>query len=183
MKLVCAISLGITAGSTAAFAELPTGERTITLLSATEKIAIGTVTFTGSGDKRSLVIHMNEAQYKDQFLSMRPFKCLEGTARLYCHLPYPYPWKGEVTGNDLADLEYALLFVQKPPTAYGINLWNGIYYKLTLEPDGRITGKLNEVDMDILASPPPMGEMRPLNYDQINAVSADGQWLPQLTIE
>jgi hypothetical protein len=165
-----------------AFAELPSGERSIVLSSSAEKIEIGTAVFEGSGDKRKISVRMKEDVLKDHFLSMRPFKCLEG-AKFYCHLPYPYEWKGEITADDLTDLEYALLFVQKEPTAYGINLWNGVYYRLTLDDAGRINGNLHEVDMDNLASPPAKGDLRPLTEDMLTKVPGDGQWLPMIVIE
>jgi hypothetical protein len=166
----------------AALAELPTGQKTITLASASDRVEIGTAEFAGEGKTRQISIKLHEALFKDHFLSMRPFKCLEGP-KFYCHLPYPYEWKGEVSETDLADLEYALLFVQKEPTAYGINLWHGIYYKLDLEAGGRITGKLHEVDMDILASPPKAGQLRPISHTDISATPAASQWLPELVIE
>ncbi len=168
--------------STPALAELPTGQKSITLQSGTEKVEIGSVTFSGTGDKRSIAVAMQDTLFKDHFLSMRPFKCLEGV-KFYCHLPYPYAWKGEITATDLTDLEYALLFVQKEPAAYGINLWHGVYYKLTLSVDGRLSGTLHEVDMDTLASPPPAGEMRPITPDLLNKADPGGQWLPEVIIE
>jgi hypothetical protein len=168
--------------TTPALADLPTGERKIILFSVTEKIEIGVASFEGSGDTRKISVTMHEPLFKDHFLSMRPFKCLEGV-KFYCHLPYPYEWKGEITATDLTDLEYALLFVQKDPTAYGINLWNGIYYRLTLDGSGKITGALNEVDMDNLASPPASSNYRPLTEDMLTAVPGDGQWLPTVSIE
>jgi hypothetical protein len=173
--LICMVSNAV--------AELPMGERKISLKSASESVEIGSVVFSGAGKTRSIVVQMKEGLLKDEFLSMRPFKCLEGATRFYCHLPYPYEWNGEISETDLVDLEYALLFVQKQSTAYGINLWNGIYYRMTLAADGKISGVLNEVDMDNLASPPPKGEMRPLTDDMINTTAADGQWLPMLVIE
>jgi hypothetical protein len=168
--------------STPALAELPSGSKTVTLKSGTESIDVGTAVFTGSGDSRTVSVSMNDGLFKDHFLSMRPFKCLEGV-KFYCYLPYPYAWKGVVTETDLADLEYALLFVQKDPTAYGINLWNGIYYKLQLSVDGRILGTLHEIDMDVLASPPAAGELRPIAADMLTKGDASGQWLPTLIIE
>ncbi len=168
--------------ATPALAELPTGSKTIALKSATETIVIGNVEFSGTGATRTISVTMKDELYKDHFLSMRPFKCIEGP-KFYCHLPYPYEWKGTVTATDLGDLEYALLFVQKEPTAYGINLWHGIYYKMQSSVDGRISGTLHEVDMDILASPPKPGELRPISPADINATAADGQWLPELVIE
>jgi hypothetical protein len=168
--------------STPALAELPTGSRVLVLKSATESIAIGKVVFAGSGGTRSVAVQLNEALFKDHFLSMRPFKCLEGV-KFYCHLPYPYEWKGVISGDHLTDLEYALLFVQKEPTAYGINLWHGIYYKLGLSVGGRISGALHEVDMDTLASPPAAGHLRPLTPDLLTKADPAGQWLPELAIE
>jgi hypothetical protein len=168
--------------STTAFAELPTGSKRITLKSAVESVEIGTATFEGLGDSRTVAIVMKDGLFKDHFLSMRPFKCLEGV-KFYCHLPYPYEWKGVVTEDDLADLEYALLFVQKEPTAYGINLWNGIYYKLALSADGQISGTLHEIDMDTLASPPPGGELRPIKEGMLSKTDANGQRLPEIVIE
>jgi hypothetical protein len=168
--------------STSAPAELPTGSKSLWLQSATEKIEVGSVEFAGNGSNRNITVHMSETLFKDHFLSMRPFKCLEGK-KFYCYLPYPYEWKGVISENDLTDLEYALLFVQKDPTAYGINLWNGIYYKLELAGDGRISGALHEVDMDTLASPPEAGELRPITPDLLNRADPGGQWLPTLVIE
>lgn len=168
--------------STPALAELPVGTKTITLASDGENIEIGYVDFSGEGERRKIAVRLNDTLFKDHFLSMRPFKCLEGT-KFYCHLPYPYDWKGEISADDLTDLEYALLFVQKEPTAYGINLWHGIYYKLELLADGRITGSLHEVDMDALASPPRQGEMRPMTMDMLHDADATGQWLPKITME
>jgi hypothetical protein len=168
--------------STPCWAELPTGSRDIALTSANERVVIGTANFSGQGTARAISVVLNAELFKDHFLSMRPFKCLEG-AKYYCHLPYPYAWKGSVTETDLTDLEYALLFVQKEPNAYGINLWHGIYYKLQISVDGRISGILHEVDMDVLASPPPAGEMRPLSQDVLSKADPNGQWLPGLTIE
>ena len=167
----------------AAFAGLPDGEKRIVLSSPSENIDIGAVIFSGAGASRTVEVKLNEALFKEHFLSMRPFKCLEGAARFYCHLPYPYEWKGEITETDLTDLEYGLLFVQKAPSEYGINLWNGIYYKLTLGADGKISGALHAVDMDNLASPPAKGDFRPLTPDMLNPAAPEGEWLPFLKIE
>jgi hypothetical protein len=168
--------------STPALAELPVGGRPISLRSSTETIEIGTVDFQGSGESRKITVMLKDGLFKDHFLSMRPFKCLEGP-KFYCHLPYPYDWRGEVSETDLTDLEYALLFVQKEPTAYGINLWHGIYYRMALGADGRISGTLHEVDMDALASPPAAGDLRPLTLDMLNAADPASQWLPEILIE
>jgi hypothetical protein len=182
MKTAHSLAACVLAFASPAFAELPVGEKKITLSSATEKIEIGTVAFVVAGPNRKISVKLNDGLFKGYFLSMRPFKCMEGTTRYYCHLPYPYEWRGEISPADLADLEYALLFVQKAPSAYGINLWNGIYYKLRQE-GSTFTGTLHEVDMDNLASPPAKGNFRPLTEDMLTPTAGDGQWLPTLTIE
>ncbi len=182
MKRTLVIAVTCISCTFPAQAELPTGQRKIILSSASERIEIGSVTFSGAGPTRNIAVDLNQSLFKDHFLSMRPFKCMEGTSHHYCHLPYPYEWTGEISEADLADLEYALLFVQKRPTAYGINLWNGIYFKLA--KDGiAITGTLHEVDMDNLASPPASGNFRPLTEDMLTPTATEGQWLPFIAIE
>jgi hypothetical protein len=176
--------LALIASATPGLAELPNGVKQILLRpSAGEAVLVGQINFTGDGDTRRFSLTLDERLFKDHFLSMRPFKCLEGSEKFYCHLPYPYPSNGIISKADLADLEYSLLFVQKAPQAYGINLWHGIYYKMTLAPDGKISGVLHDVDMDLLASPPPSGEMRPIKSSDISASPPDTNWLPGLLIE
>ncbi len=175
--------LFLTLNATAAWADLPSGEKTISLSSADETMDIGTVRFDGTGASRKISVTFKDALFHDEFLSMRPFKCLESSKRYYCHVPYPYQWKGEITAQDLGDLEYALLFVQKAPTAYGINLFDGVYYKMSLAADGTISGKLNDVDMDTLAVPPKDGGLRPLSADLLNEAVAEKQWLPVMSIK
>jgi hypothetical protein len=176
--------LALLALSTPALAELPSGVKQILLLPANgAAVHLGQVAFAGDGDSRRFVVTLDQRLFKDHFLSMRPFKCLEGKEKFYCHLPYPYPVKGVITGTDLSDLEYSLLFVQKEPEAYGINLWHGIYYKMDLGDDGRIGGVLHDVDMDLLASPPPADEMRPIKHADISPSPPDANWLPILSIE
>jgi len=164
-----------------ALADLPLGEKKIVLSSIAEAIEIGKITFTGKGTSRKFMIDLNESLMKDEFLSMRPFKCLESVKRYYCYVPYPYALNGEVRDQDLTDLEYSLLFVQKEPNAYGISLWNGVYYKLELAADGAISGKLNEVDLDQLATP--TSSLRPITSDMLNEAPTDKQWLPIITIK
>ncbi len=180
---LCAPLAAAILASAAQAAELPVGEKQITLSSSTQTIALGTVNFSGSGPTRQIIVKINDALLTGEFLSMRPFKCLESPTRYYCAVPYPYAWTGVVTADDLTDLEYALLFVQKEPTAYGINLWQGVYYKLTLAAHGTISGQLNEVDLDILAAPPKENVMRPITQDMLSPANPETQWLPSLTIK
>ena len=124
---------------------------------------------------------MNDAAFADHFLSMRPFKCLEGPAKHWCHVPYPYEIARDVS-SELTDLEYDFLFVWKDKNEYGINMWNGIYYKLA-EENGKLIGALHEMDMDVLSAPPDAGELRPLSAKHIHESDPDSHWLPRLVIE
>lgn len=78
----------------------------------------------------SYTLAMVDAPFTDHFLSMRPFKCLEGPTKHWCHVPYPYPNARNIS-VDFVDLEYDLLFLWKGASDYGIDTWNGIYYVLT----------------------------------------------------
>ncbi len=142
------------------------------------RIAIATVTIA---DDQSYRIAMNTAAFSDHFLSMRPFKCLEGPGKHWCHVPYPYDIKRNISAN-LTDLEYDLMFVWKDADEYGINMWNGVYYRLS-ETDGALTGRLMEMDMDLLSAPPAAGELRPLRAQDLHESDPDGHWLPRLIIE
>ncbi len=143
-----------------------------------DRIAIATVTIA---DDQSYRIDMIDAAFSDHFLSMRPFKCLEGPGKHWCHVPYPYDIKRNISA-DLTDLEYDLMFVWKDADEYGINMWNGVYYRLT-QTDGTLTGALMEMDMDLLSAPPPAGELRPLRAQDLHESDPDGHWLPRLIIE
>ena len=137
-------------------APLTAGERTITLVADDgTRLPIGRLGLApGDGGALGLSVVLDAPQFGDEFLSMRPFRCLTRAKEMWCHLPYPYQTRGRITADDLVDLEYALLFLFKPPTAYGIDAWNGLYFKLGVEPDGAITGAAHEVNLDVLATPP-----------------------------
>mgnify|MGYP001812802912 CR=1 FL=1 len=126
-------------------------------------------------------ISMNETEFTDHFLSMRPFKCLEGPEKHWCHVPYPYEIRRDVS-DDLTDLEYDFLFLWKGATEYGINMWNGVYY--VLEQDGeQLVGRLHEMDMDILSAPPDSGELRPVTSNHLEPGEPESHWLPVLIVE
>ena len=143
-----------------------------------QRIQIATAEFQ-SDDTYSIA--MNDAPFEDHFLSMRPFKCLEGSTKNWCFVPYPYEIARNIS-NDLVDLEYDFLFVWKDANEYGINMWNGVYYKLHEEND-RLVGTLHEMDMDTLSAPPIAGELRPLTAKHIHESDPESHWLPRLIIE
>ncbi|ATF20366.1 hypothetical protein [Phaeobacter gallaeciensis] len=90
---------------------------------------IAKVTFA---EDRSYVIEMGQEPFKSHFLSMRPFRCLEGLNKHWRHVPYPFEIHRDISA-DLTDLEYDFLFIWKGATDYGINMWNGIHYKIQSE--------------------------------------------------
>ncbi len=134
---------------------LPTGQKVITLVAAAgERLDIGQITFAKDGDAASFEIKLDAPQFAEEFLSMRPFSCLAGAKETWCHLEYPYDLKRRIASDDLIDLEYALLFLFKPPAGYGIDPWNGLYFKLALAEDGSIGGAVYDVNLDPLGVPP-----------------------------
>lgn len=145
---------------------------------AGDRIEIATLDMAADG---LYTVEMSATAFSDHFLSMRPFRCLEGPVKHWCHVPYPYDIDRNVS-RDLTDLEYDFLFVWKGATDYGINMWNGVYYRL--ERDGAaLTGTLHEIDMDVLSAPPAPGEMRPLSARDLHQSDPDSHWLPRLVIE
>lgn len=135
------------------------GTKTITLVTAGgERVQVGSVDFVPDGDGARVTVKVDSAEMKDEFLSMRPFRCLRDVKEWWCHLAYPYELSrgqtGRVTAADLTDLEYSLLFIGKGPDFFGIDAWNGLYFKLALAADGSIAGQVHETDLNVLAVPP-----------------------------
>ncbi|MEM1077710.1 MAG: hypothetical protein AAGI09_04205 [Pseudomonadota bacterium] len=124
---------------------------------------------------------LRDAPFSDHFLSMRPFKCLAGAEKHWCYVPYPYENVRNI-GADFTDLEYDLLFLWKGAGEYGINMWNGVYYKIEAEGD-RLVGVMHEMDMDILSAPPAPGNLRPVREMDLEPADPDSHWLPRLVIE
>lgn len=163
----------------------------VTAVQATESHRIYLV--PGEGDRIDVgALHLeqdgayrvvwDDAKFGDFFLSMRPFKCLEGPEKLWCRVDYPYENNRQIIGDDLTDLEYDLLFVWKNAKDYGIDLWNGVYYKLSPEDEGW-SGAMFEMDMNVLASPPEDGNLRPIEPDMLDDGDPDSHWLPRIVIE
>lgn len=169
--------------SAVAAAPLPSGKKAITLVAADGmRLDIGHVTFTGDQDGAAISVVLDAPQFAEEFLSMRPFRCIAGPKESWCHLPYPYQTKARITADDLTDLEYALLFLFKPPAGYGIDAWNGLYFQLAFAPDGSIGGALHEVDLNVLAVPPMAGELRPIPRSALTPVAADSHRFARIEI-
>ena len=126
-------------------------------------------------------VELSGAQFTDHFLSMRPFQCLEGAAKHWCHVPYPYEIKRDIS-EDLIDLEYDFLFLWKGATDYGIDTWNGVYYRIEPEGDGW-AGQMYEVNLGDLGIPPEAGNLRPIRDRDLHEAEPDSHWLPRLVIE
>ncbi len=165
-------------GTPSAFAN----EKTISFVDKKgERVPIGTVRLTKTDAGEKINVTLSYKGFSNHFLNMFPFKCLEGKQWL-CHLPYPHKTKGVITKDNLMDLEYALLFLHKNPAEYGIDFWNGVYYKLTRNEDGSFKGVMMETDMNELAIPPePYG--RPIGgADLVEATPKDHRF-PTLEIK
>jgi hypothetical protein len=153
--IVCVAGLWAMAQNAAATPKLPTGEKAITLIANDGgRQTIGRVTFSPDGDGAKIAVKLDSPDFTNEFLSMRPFRCLSPKARMWCHLEYPYETQERVTPTDLMDLEYALMFIWRYYNRVGADAWNGLYFKLAAQPDGAIIGDLHEADFNALASPP-----------------------------
>lgn len=126
-------------------------------------------------------IDMLAERFTDHFLSMRPFKCLEGSDKHWCHVPYPYEIKRDIF-VDLIDLEYDFLFLWKDATDYGIDTWNGVYYRLEPHGDGWV-GHMNEINLGDLGIPPEDGNLRPIRTQDLHETEPSDHWLPRIVIE
>lgn len=124
-------------------------------------------------------LSMNEKQFADYFLNMRPFKCMTDQTNMLCHLAYPYELERSITEKDLAALEHDFLFIRRKPTDYGIDPWNGLYYRLEQKGDEYI-GQAHEVDLNILAVPP--DNSLPLQDVELHEIDGRQLWLPKLLI-
>lgn len=161
---------------------------TITLKgNADESIEIGVLTTTPSvqESEKKLVdykIKLHTTEFEEHFLSMRPFKCLPAGEKLWCYTPYPYDIKRQISADDVTDLEYDLIFVWKPKGEYGINLWNGVYYKLESTETGW-KGTMQEYDLNILGIPPEAGELRPILEKDLHEASTEDHYLPFIEIK
>ena len=147
-----------------------------------KKLTIGQIVFTPSNKGETFTITFDDSKFSEHFLSMRPFKCIDGPQTV-CHLIYPYKTKKRITKTDLQDLEYALLFIHKSQQEYGINFWNGIYYRLKRGADGNFTGTVWETDMNELASPPEQEYGRPIGGQDLVEAASGKHRFPKIEIK
>lgn len=144
-----------------------------------EAIEIGTLALRSGTDGIEYDLALSSEPFGDHFLSMRPFKCIDRGVQTICHLPYPYPLKGQIAEDDFRDLEYRLMFLFKAKGEYGISFENGYIFKLRRDGDGFV-GTLHEADMNQLASPPPKGVIYP--FGEFDLFEVEGPWIRELRI-
>jgi hypothetical protein len=163
---------------------LDAGTRHVTLHAKDgSRVDIGDVTFTPRPDGRiGFMLKVDTARFADHFLSMREFKCLPGSTEILCWVPYPYANPSHVGANDLAWLEHALLFMFKKPSEFGAQLWNGVYFELSVDGN-RLVGTPQAVDLNRISAPPERGDVPPYGPKQRDAMQAGARWFQRLTIE
>lgn len=144
-------------------------------------IPIGTVDFSPASGRTGFALHLDHSRFRDYFLSMKEFKCLEGGDELVCHVPYPYPNPSTVTANDLVWLEHSLMFLYKRPSDYGAKLWNGLYFQMRVTDEG-IVGVPQAVDLNAISAPPANPSIPPFGPTERTDFPAGSRWLERLTI-
>jgi len=164
------------------------GKYTIALVDHNDQeTVIGDISFHADGSNSNFKLDLDAPVFSDHFLSMRPFRCIEGPEDWYCYLPYPYDLRRVINNGDFVDLEYALLFISKQPGEFGIDAWNGRYYKLR-SPENAATGNallegtLYEVDLNMLAAPPEGAFARPIADKHLTEADANSQRFPKIRI-
>ena len=164
-------------------ADFPESANIYLVDSKQKEVKIGDVGFidTDNGGT-SVQVNIDTSVFTDHFLSMRPFRCIEGEAEWFCYLEYPYDLRAVVTKDDLSDLEYQLLFIRKTPSEFGIDAWNGLYYKLELSDDGTINGKLLEGDLNSLQSPPAEKYAKPVDLNEFIPADKSRRLFPSIKI-
>lgn len=147
-----------------------------------EELDIGEVTFTKvDKDAVRVEVELESPAFIDQFLSMRPFKCITEPTEWFCYLNYPYELHKLINADDMTELEYQLMFIWKSPRMHGIDAWNGVYYKLTAQADGTFIGKLLQGDLNVLASPPEPYS-HPIDLNEFIEEDAKNRLFPSLII-
>ncbi len=177
------LALLFTLCSHAALASFPDTAAVYLVDAQQQETKIADVSFTETQNGETAVsVDLDTSRFTEHFLSMRPFRCIEGDTEWFCYLSYPYDLRSLITQDDLSDLEYQLLFIRKTPSEFGIDAWNGLYYQLTLEDDGTLTGTLLEGDLNSLQSPPAEKYARPIDLGEFIDADKSRRLFPTLRI-
>ncbi len=159
------------------------GDKSIFLVDQDGKLLrIGSLNFRPDTDGSHYALRIESPEFRDQFLSMRPFRCIDAPKERICHQPYPYALARTVSEADLSALEYDLLFLFQTPDQYNsVDAWNGLYYRLRLSNDG-LEGELQAVDLNLIMAPPEAGEKRPIKPTDLTPLASDTHTYPRLLI-
>ena len=183
---LAALAMGgcLWAASTSAAAWDLAGAKTLTLHTRDgQALVLGTVNFQPRADGRTgFTLAMDHARFKDFFLSMKEFKCLEGQGEILCHVPYPYAQPGTVSATDMAWLEHALLFLFKQPSEFGAKLWNGLYFQMRLTEQG-IVGTPQAIDLNAISAPPDDLTKPPYRPALRDDIAPGARWATRVTID
>ncbi|MBI2275845.1 MAG: hypothetical protein HYU74_00695 [Dechloromonas sp.] len=144
-------------------------------------LRLGTIVFKPAGELTQFEIKLDDHVFKDYFLSMKEFKCIEGQNEIQCHVPYPYANPRTVSTVDLRWLEHSLLFLFKLPKEFGAKLWNGLYYRLQLSDEG-LVGTPEAVDLAQIGAPPADPSTPPYGPGDRSAITPETRWFPRLLI-
>ena len=175
--------VGMLAVGPAAFAWELVGTKTIALHTREgQRINLGTVRFQSVDGKTTFTLHLEPERFKDFFLSMKEFKCLESSEEIQCHVPYPYPNPATVSADNLVWLEHSLLFFYKAPRDFGARLWNGLYYRMQVTEQG-IVGTPQAIDLVQMGAPPVDPSIPPFGAEGRTDIAKDARWFNRLTIE
>jgi len=178
-----AFLVGILAFVPSAFAWELAGTKTVALQSRDgQRVPLGTVTFLPAGGKTTFTLQLEPERFKDFFLSMKEFKCLENAQEIQCHVPYPYPNPATVTADNLVWLEHSLLFFFKAPRDFGARLWNGIYYQMQITDQG-IVGTPQAIDLVQMGEPPVDPSIPPFGKEGRTDMVPETRWFYRLIIE
>jgi hypothetical protein len=178
-----AVLAGLLALVPSAFAWDLAGTKTIALQSREgQRVPLGTVTFRPAGGKTTFTLQLEPERFKDFFLSMKEFKCLESSQEIQCHVPYPYPNPATVSADNLVWLEHSLLFFYKAPRDFGARLWNGIYYRMQITDQG-IVGTPQAIDLVQMGAPPVDPSIPPFGTEGRTDMVPETRWFYRLIIE
>jgi hypothetical protein len=166
-----------------AFAWEMAGTKTVSLHTREgPRTPLGTVTFLNVEGKTTFKLNLEPERFKDFFLSMKEFKCVEGSNEIQCHVPYPYPNPNTVSADNLVWLEHSLLFFYKAPRDFGARLWNGLYYQMKITEQG-IVGTPQAIDLVQMGAPPADPSIPPFGTDGRTDITPESRWFHRLTIE
>jgi hypothetical protein len=147
------------------------------------QLVLGTVDFAPAPNGTTqFKLSIDHKKLTDHFLSMREFKCLQGTNELTCYVPYPYANPRTIQGQDYSWLEHSLLFFYKAPRDFGAKLWNGMYFEFK-QNGASLVGTPKAVDLDQISAPPEDLSRAPFAVDVRHDIPADARWVRSLVIE